>query len=133
MHGPHLMVDAYECDPQAVRSLDTVYKFLDELPARIKMTKITKPYLFFHQDRPDEEPGITGFVVIAESHISIHTFPARENYLTMDIYSCKDFDREYALSYIKTLFKPKKIEHHHLIRGKHFAKQEALIPVPARA
>ncbi|MCX6767233.1 MAG: S-adenosylmethionine decarboxylase [Candidatus Micrarchaeota archaeon] len=133
MHGPHLMVDAYECEPGAVRSLDNVYRFLDELPAKIGMTKITKPYLFFHKDRPEEEPGITGFVVIAESHISIHTFPARGNYLTMDIYSCKDFDKGYVLSYIRKLFKPAKMEHHHLVRGKHFAKQEVMVPIAAKA
>ena len=131
MHGPHLMVDAYGCDEQSVRSLDTVFKFLDTLPNKIKMTKITKPYLFFHQDRPDEEPGITGFVVIAESHVSIHTFPARDNYLTIDVYSCNDFDREYVLSYIKAMFKPKKMDVNFLRRGKHFAKQEVVLRVPA--
>ena len=44
-----------------------------------------------------------GFVLIAESHISIHTFPER-GYLSLDIFSCKDFDHEQAVDYATELF-----------------------------
>lgn len=112
------MLDCYECDGKAVRDMNTVYRLLDELPPFIGMTKITKPYVFFHQDRPGEEPGVTGFVVIAESHIAVHTFPARGNYLTLDVYSCKEFDRKKAVAFVKKLFHPKLVEEEFVERGK---------------
>ena len=50
-----------------------------------------------------EDAGVSGFVIIAESHISIHTFPKR-NYVNIDIFSCKSFDNDRALADAKDLF-----------------------------
>ena len=50
-----------------------------------------------------EDSGVTGFVIIAESHISIHTFP-RKNYVNIDIFSCRPFDHDRALQDAKKLF-----------------------------
>ena len=50
-----------------------------------------------------EDAGVSGIVIIAESHISIHTFPNR-NYLNIDIFSCQAFDHDQALQEVKTLF-----------------------------
>lgn len=124
------MLDCYDCDPKAVRDLGVMYRILDELPERIGMTKITKPYLFFHKDRPEEEPGITGIIIIAESHISLHSFPARGNYLTMDVYSCKEFQKDKVKAFVKELCNPKKIEEEYVYRGKLFLKNEE---APAQA
>ena len=43
------------------------------------------------QERKNESYGYSTFVMIAESHISIHTFPEL-NYISFDCYSCKNFD-----------------------------------------
>ena len=42
-------------------------------------------------------------MMIAESHISVHTFPDR-SYVNIDVFSCKDFDHERVLERIKDLF-----------------------------
>jgi S-adenosylmethionine decarboxylase len=43
-----------------------------------------------------EDWGISGFVFIAESHIGIHTF-VEQNYVNIDVFSCKDFDTGKAI------------------------------------
>ena len=65
------------------------------------MTKISQPYVFRYTG-PDW--GISGFVVIAESHISVHTFVERD-YVNIDIFSCRDFDSEKAVGDLKDKFK----------------------------
>lgn len=47
--------------------------------------------------------GYSTFVMIAESHLSLHTFP-EAGFLTFDCYSCKDFDNERALAVIDECF-----------------------------
>lgn len=47
-----------------------------------------------------QNPGWTGVVIIDKSHISIHTFD-KGNLVSIDVFSCKPFDAEQALSYIR--------------------------------
>jgi len=63
------------------------------------MTKIGGPYMFEYQAPDPAYSGVSGLVVIAESHIALHTFPELD-YFTMDIFSCKNFDHEKAIAYI---------------------------------
>jgi S-adenosylmethionine/arginine decarboxylase-like enzyme len=44
--GPHLMLDCRGCNYEKISNLEYVFKFLNELPERIGMTKITQPYVF---------------------------------------------------------------------------------------
>jgi S-adenosylmethionine decarboxylase len=67
------------------------------------MTRITEPKVLEYNGPVEEDAGVSGFVIIAESHISIHTFP-RRNYVNVDIFSCKSFDCDRALADVKTLF-----------------------------
>ena len=70
MFGPHLTLDLSECNPEKLSDLSYIYDLLDELPDVIHMHKITAPYVFVY--KPNENPtewGISGFVIIAESHI----------------------------------------------------------------
>ncbi len=48
-------------------------------------------------------------VIIQESHIALHTF-AKRGYVTLDVYSCKEFDTEVALQYFKDVFKSDDVE-----------------------
>lgn len=62
--------------------------------------------------------GITGFILLAESHISIHTWPERK-YVAIDIFSCGEKGKPYkGLEYLKKEFQPKKIKIRELKRGK---------------
>ncbi|MBI2908844.1 MAG: adenosylmethionine decarboxylase [Chloroflexi bacterium] len=92
----HLIVDGYGGDVQKMQDLETIYTFLDNYPAQIGMTKIAPPYVFRYIGSKPQDWGISGFVLIAESHISVHTFPERA-YINIDMFSCKEFDAEKAI------------------------------------
>ena len=119
--GTHLMLDGYGCDRERLEDLSLIYDFLSEYPARIEMTKIMPPYVFRYDAKNPEDRGISGFVLIAESHISIHTFPEK-NYLSLDIFSCKEFDSRTAIFYVNNLFGVQKSEIKLLDRGVEFPK-----------
>lgn len=119
--GQHLIMDAYGCNRAKLEEISFVYNFLDNFPEEIDMTKIMPPYVFRYQGKVPEDWGLSGVVLIAESHISIHTFPEKE-YLSLDIFSCKAFDTEMAINYTKDLFEMKKYEHKILDRGAEFPK-----------
>jgi S-adenosylmethionine decarboxylase len=89
----------------------------------ISMHKIADPYAIYYPGKSDsfDKGGISAIVIIAESHISIHTFPAN-NYMSVDIFSCKIFDIEKAIEYITKAFGAKKFEKKILNRGLEFPK-----------
>lgn len=61
--------------------------------------------------------GITGVLLLAESHIALHSWP-EINYLAIDIFTCGDKANPYkALEYFKKVFNPKKIEVRAIKRG----------------
>jgi S-adenosylmethionine decarboxylase len=117
--GVHLMVDGYGCDRSALENINLIYEFLDDYPARMEMTKIMPPYVFRYNGAIAEDWGISGFVLIAESHISIHTFPEK-GYFSLDMFSCKPFDTQQAVEALKQCFQMQKYEMKVLDRGQEF-------------
>lgn len=99
----HLVIDGYGGDVEKMWDQDAVLNFLDQFPSKLAMTPITEPKVLEYNGDKIEDAGVSGFVIIAESHISIHTFPNRE-YVNVDIFSCKSFDHERALEEVKQLF-----------------------------
>ncbi len=120
--GPHLMMDGYGCDKKKLQDLNLIYRLLDELPTRIGMTKIMPPYVFKYKGLRPEDWGLSGFVLIAESHISIHTFPEK-NFVSVDIFSCKEFDSEFASGFFTAAFGMAKVESTVVDRGTEFPKE----------
>ena len=82
------------------------------------MKKLADAVIHFAPDNDGKDPGgRSGFVVIAESHISIHTFPDR-GFVSADVYSCKNgMDIKFILKYFEERFQLKNIEHHFIKRG----------------
>lgn len=117
--GVHLMLDGYGCSRAALEDINRIYTFLDEYPSQMDMTKIMPPYVFRYTGSVQEDWGISGFVLIAESHISIHTFPEK-HYLSVDMFSCKPFDTQRAAETIKEYFEIEKYEMRVLDRGQEF-------------
>jgi S-adenosylmethionine decarboxylase len=60
-------------------------------------------------------------VIIAESHISIHTFQEKD-YCFVDVFSCKDFDVNFAARYLINAFRSKKYDKHVVPRGRDFVR-----------
>ena len=77
-----------------------IRKFLNELPDEIGMNKIEEPSVIYWDDSDVLDKGVSGVVMIAESHISIHTFPKR-SFFWMDVFSCKPFSKNKIISILK--------------------------------
>ena len=116
----HLVVDGYGADAAKLRDTDLVYRFLDEYPRAIGMTKIVPPQVYTYHGKTPQDWGVSGFVLIAESHISVHTFPDRQH-INIDIFSCKDFDATSSLEGVKRTFSLSEVKVWTLERGIDFA------------
>ncbi len=84
----HLIIDGYVNDPKKIKRKEFIYQFLDTYPKQIEMTKVSTPQV---SEYDLEEQGVSGFVLLAESHISVHIFQ-KQSYLNIDIFSCAEFD-----------------------------------------
>jgi S-adenosylmethionine decarboxylase len=102
---------------------DALLRFLDEYPDAIGMTKITPPQVYTYAGRKPEDNGLSGFVLIAESHISVHTFP-RRRYINIDVFSCMDFDTDRALNELRSTFSLETVRSWTLDRGLEYADLE---------
>jgi len=112
----HLVIDGYRGDSGRMWDADLIRQFLYDLPDTMGMTRITEPSVLEYHAPKSEDSGISGFVIIAESHISVHTFPRRDH-VNVDIFSCQPFDSDLALSRVKALFALEEVETWHLERG----------------
>jgi len=82
-----------------------IERVLSELPAEIGMRVLAGPLIV--QGDP-VNPGWTGVVVIERSHISIHTFE-EDDKASIDIFSCKPFEKEAAIRYLEKHIPFKKV------------------------
>ncbi len=99
----HVFIDGYGGDPDQLADENVVRVILDEIPEMMGMTKITQPMVLRYTGSKPEDWGVSGFVMIAESHISMHTFPERR-LIWADVFSCKDFDATPIIDEIKRRF-----------------------------
>jgi len=96
--GKHLIVELYGCSSELLNSLVQVEKILIEA-AELSKATIVQPV--FHHFSPH---GISGVVVIAESHFSIHTWP-EYGYCALDIFTCgEQIDPDASLQFLKSRF-----------------------------
>jgi S-adenosylmethionine decarboxylase len=112
----HVTIDGYGGDPQVLANEELVRALLDRYPEQIGMTKIAHPHVYRYEGSKPEDWGISGFVLIAESHISIHTFPKRR-FVWVDIFSCKGFDAERAVADMREHFGLADVQTRVLARG----------------
>jgi len=134
--GVHLTLDGYGGSPHRLGDPSAVRAWLDELPESLGMTKLADPLLVEVGRRSEKDTGgITGFVLIAESHISIHTFPMRR-FASADVYTCQNhLDEDWLLEYFQATFKLKTIEHNMIIRGTQYPLHDIHddnVPLPHR-
>lgn len=119
--GPHLMLDCRGCNLAKISDVAYVYHVLDTLPDKIGMTKIIPPYVFPYSGLVPEDKGITGVVIIAESHLTFHSFTEKD-YFFFDIFSCKPFDVSIAVRTILDAFEVQEVEQHYADRGRYFPR-----------
>ncbi len=123
----HLIVDGYGGDTNLLKSEEHIYDFLDKYPSSIGMTKISEPHVMTYVGSKPQDWGVSGFVLIAESHISIHTFPEL-SYINIDIFSCKGFDSQKAIVDIQERLGLKELRSYVLERGLEYLPSEVRRP-----
>ncbi len=99
--GIHLLVELRDCNPKILKNLQKVQ---DALVTAAKKANATIIDVSFHEFNPF---GISGMVIIAESHLSIHTWP-EYGYAAVDIFTCGDTIKpELAAQYLIKVFESK--------------------------
>ncbi len=106
--GRHLIVEAY--DAQDLNDVDHVRKTLIEMALQIKATILGELFHAFPGG------GVTGVVVLAESHISIHTWP-ETGYAAIDIFTCGSCDPYDGLVAMKNGLSPQSVVVQEFYRG----------------
>lgn len=116
--GEHVTVDGYGGDSALLDSKELVGSALRALPEMLGMHILGGPEIYRAEPNGKKDPGgWTGFVVIAESHISIHTFPGT-GFLSADVYTCQNgLDTEKIIAYFRDTFKLADVETNFIIRG----------------
>lgn len=100
----HITIDGYFGDPLKLADPKLISGFLGNYPQDIGMTPISPVQVWFYNggDDPDKW-GYSAFVLIAESHIVIHTF-VEYGEAWVDIFTCKEFNGDLAIDQIRALF-----------------------------
>jgi S-adenosylmethionine decarboxylase len=81
--GKHLLLELMDCNHELLNDIEYLRKALSDVAGQIGATVIKDS---FYQFTPQ---GVSGVVIIAESHISIHTWP-EYNYAAVDVFTCGD-------------------------------------------
>ena len=116
--GEHVTLDGYNGNKELLNDKETVLSCLNDLPEALGMKKLSKPEISFAKGNDLKDPGgWSGFVVIEESHIAIHSFPER-GFVSADVYTCKNgMDVSYIENFFKKKFELKDIETNFIKRG----------------
>src|SRR5437667_8916804 len=124
----HLMLELYGCDREILSDESLVKSVLEEYPARVQMEKVSPVHLYQIQTSNPLDAGLSGFVVIAQSHISFHTWPEYGE-VDIDNCSCKDFSQEDAIAFARQMFQTHDVEAHFVVRGTRSLRPETPDPV----
>jgi S-adenosylmethionine decarboxylase len=106
--GVHLIIDLYEA-----KHLDDVDYIEATLRRCVEASRATLLHLHVHRFQPN---GVSGVAVLAESHISIHTWPY-SGYAALDVFMCGDADPDACVPVLREAFAAKRVQVNELRRG----------------
>ena len=104
--GYHLLLDCAECDADAIKSYDTIYKFIKQLVEDIDMVAFGEPHIINFGS--GNKAGYTLVQLIETSNICAH-FVNEYNHMYLDVFSCKDFAPVIVISLVEQYFKAQHI------------------------
>jgi S-adenosylmethionine decarboxylase len=112
--GNHLILDGFS--NQNLDDDEYIKTFLINLTKKIKMHAISKPLVINHKAKQESESGVTGIIILAESNITIHTYPNKK-WFCLDVYSCNEFEIDETIDYLIKELKITKYKKRILKRG----------------
>jgi S-adenosylmethionine decarboxylase proenzyme len=108
--GTHYLVDLKGCDPEPIKHVESTQAILLRAVEECGATLVNQ---CFHQYEPF---GVSGVVLIAESHFSVHTWP-EHRFVGVDIFTCGEMDAEVAIDLMRNAFQAQEIQVKTLVRG----------------
>ncbi len=121
--GIHIIADMYGVDPTILARVERMKEIFEGAVKFARLSKISSDY---YQFRPE---GASGVILIAESHLSFHTWP-EHGLVTLDIYTCGDREQaEKAYQYIREKLNPARVDVVKMDRGVSVENEEANIEV----
>jgi S-adenosylmethionine decarboxylase len=109
--GNHLILDLWGCDKSSLTDTSQI-----EATLKAAAEEAGATVLFSNMHHFGGEYGVTGVVGLAESHMSIHTYP-EHGYASVDAYMCGDCDPRDTIERLKAYFKPTEINSNLIARG----------------
>ncbi len=107
--GTHIIAEFFGCSNLEDKPL--IQEGLKEAASRCGATII---HTKFHEFSPH---GLTGYLLLAESHISIHTWP-EYHYAAVDIFTCGNLRPEEGLKHLENILKASKVKTKKILRGR---------------
>lgn len=112
MIGQHYLLDLYNIDTELAQHAEKISELLTQAA---KLAKATILHTYFHKFGPKQ--GITGMVLLCESHISIHTWPEYA-FAAIDLFMCGHTEPEKAAEFLRNAFHAQTWRLQTLHRGK---------------
>lgn len=107
--GTHLIIDLF-----GARRLDDIEHIRTTLKQAVARAGATLLHIHLHHFTPNG--GVSGVAVLAESHISIHSWPERD-YAALDVFMCGDSEPHKAIDVLREAFEPTSVEVQEHLRG----------------
>ncbi len=105
----HVMLDLYQCNRALLADRAFLHTVLDEYPDLIGMEKASPVVLRDIKTSSPLDDGMSGFIIIATSHVSLHAWPPYAM-LNLDIFSCEPFDVDVVARFACAKFQTQDIE-----------------------
>lgn len=110
-YGDHYLVDLHGCDASVIGRVEPTQQALVSAAERCGSTIIK---YFFHQFSP---AGVSGVILIAESHFSVHTWP-ENSFVAVDIYTSGEvMQPDIAITWLQDAFSADRVEIVRVTRG----------------
>lgn len=118
--GFHLLTEFYGCDHGILNNVGKIKNVMDDAAIASGASIVES---IFHRFNPH---GVSGVVVIAESHLAIHTWP-EYGYAAVDLFTCgKDVDPWKAFEFLKRCLAPEATSTKEILRGENLRDQDTV-------
>lgn len=109
--GRHILAEFFDCDSNILNNLELIEKNMTQAAVECGAHIVQS---CFHMFNPH---GVSGVVIISESHLAIHTWPEL-GYAAVDLFTCgENCDPKVAYDFLKTAFASKSGSYSELRRG----------------
>lgn len=122
--GCHLTLDGYGGAAERLNDHTLIQELLAVLPNLLGMYPLHQPAVLQVPPLSEKDGGgYSGFVIVAESHISLHTFPDR-GFVSADVYTCRStMDIQAVIDQFKVAFALGEVETNFILRGTRYHQQ----------